>query len=73
MKVGDLAMFIDEGRYAKWFYGRLGIVENTTAPPNSSQRGSCRIRWLEPVRYFDGYATVSDFGWDMFEIYNETR
>jgi hypothetical protein len=69
MRVGDIVMFIDEGLYAKWFYGQLGIVEKTT-----ERTRTCRVKWLQPVRYFDRYASVSDFGWDKFEGYqNESR
>ena len=30
MKKGDLVMFIDEGTYAKWFYGQMAEVINYT-------------------------------------------
>jgi len=69
MCAGDIVMFIDEGRYAKWFYGRLGIVESST-----EKTRSCRVRWLDPVKYFDRYTAISDFGWNYFEGYqDETR
>jgi len=63
MKAGDLVMFIDEGTYAKWFFGKMAIVEKATPG-----KRSCRVRWLEPVKYFDRYTTISDFGWDSFEV-----
>jgi len=66
MKVDDLVMFIDEGCYAKWFYGQLGICESS-----SPEKKSCRVRWLQPVKYFQSYSTYSDFGWDKFEVHNE--
>ena len=66
MKVGDVVMFIDEGRYAKWFYGKLGVVEKSTP-----EKKSCRVRWIEPVLYHERYATVSDFGWDKFDGYQD--
>ena len=63
MKKGDLVMFKPEGTYAKWFGGQFAICENS-----SPDKKSCRVRWLEPVKYFSRYTTVSDFGWDRFEI-----
>ncbi|HIK67451.1 MAG TPA: hypothetical protein EYF95_05725 [Flavobacteriales bacterium] len=66
MCVGDIVMFIDEGRYAKWFYGKLGIVEQST-----ERTRSCRVRWLNPVKYFDSYTPISDFGWKYFEGYQD--
>lgn len=68
MKVGDLVMFVDEGTYAKWFYGQLAICESST-----EEKKSCRVRWLQPVKYYDRYTTISDFGWDKFEIYNDDQ
>ena len=65
MKVGDLVMFADKGRYAKWFFGHFAVVESAT-----EKTQSCRVRWLTPVKYFNNYTSVSDFGWDKFEICN---
>lgn len=64
MKVGDLVMFVDEGTYAKWFYGKLAICEKS-----SPDKQACRVRWLDPVKYFDRHATISDFSWDKFKNY----
>ena len=66
MEVGDLVMFVHEGRYAKWFYGKLGVCESSTL-----KHKSCRVRWLQPVKYYNGYTSVSDFHWDKFKIYND--
>ena len=66
MKVGDLVMFVDEGRYAKWFYGQLGICESS-----KPEKKACRVRWLQPVKYFNSFTSKSDFGWDKFEVYDE--
>lgn len=63
MKAGDIVMFIDEGRYAKWFYGAIGVCEKST-----EKTRSCRVRWLEPVKYFHRYTSYSDFGWDNFQV-----
>ena len=66
MKVGDLVMFTDKGRYAKWFFGQLGEVQSCGYSSNGKLH--CRVKWLQPVKYFDGFATVSDFGADKFEV-----
>jgi hypothetical protein len=69
VKVGDLVMFNNtESRYAKWFFGQFGIV--VTIP---NQHQYCRVTWLQPVRYFDGFSTYSDFCADDFEVYDESR
>ncbi len=69
MQVGEVVMFVGQGRYAKWFYGKLGICEKTTP-----KKKSCRVRWLEPVLYHGKYTSVSDFMWKNFEGYqNESR
>ena len=69
MKIGDLVMFNDvKSRYANWFFGKFAVVEE--ASPKSK---TCRVRWLKPVKYYDRLATVSDFGWDNFEVYDEGR
>ena len=59
-EIGDLVMFKPEGRYAKWFGGRLAVIESL------SDNGHCRVKWLTPVKYYDNWATVSDFGLDRF-------
>jgi len=66
MKVGDLVMFNDEGTYAKWFYGKFGVVESA-----SEKARACRVRWLSPVEYFGKYTSISDFRWDYFEVCDE--
>ncbi len=66
MKAGDLVMFVDEGRYAKWFYGKLGSCEKST-----EKTKSCRVRWLRPVEYHGRHTSISDFGWDMFKNYGK--
>ena len=70
MKVGDLVMFVDNGTYAKWFYGQLGIVENFT-PVGSDGKSHCRVAWLNPVKYFDKFTTTSDFSADKFQVCEE--
>ncbi len=66
MKVGDLVMFTCNGTYAKWFYGKMGICENS-----SPEKKSCRVRWLEPVEYHGRFTSCSDFSWDRFEVHSE--
>ena len=71
MKVGDMVMFTDEGRYAKWFYGQLAEIIHYS-PVGSDGKAHCRVRWLQPVEYFGRYAQISDFSVDKFEgIKNE--
>ena len=69
MKVGDLVMFVEEGTYAKWFYGKFGVVESSKE--KAPGEGACRVRWLTPVEYFGKYTSISDFGWDSFEVCSE--
>jgi len=69
MKVGDVVMFIDEGRYAKWFYGQLAIVESANC--TIDDKLYCRVRWVQPVKYFESNAFVSDFAADKFEVFGE--
>jgi len=73
MKVGDIVMFIDEGTYAKWFFGQIAIVEKYSGKVGTDGKYHCRVRWIQPVRYFDRMATVSNFCADKFEVYNESR
>ena len=67
MEVGSLVMFVDKGRYAKWFFGRLAEVTNYT-PKRVNGRASCRVKWLEPLKYHDRYTSISDFSADHFEV-----
>ena len=75
MKVGDLVMFNNtESRYAKWFYGQFGIVKSCSSLPKGSLATKhCRVTWLQPVRYFDGFSTYSDFSASDFEVCDESR
>ena len=67
MKVGDAVMFTCKGTYSKWFYGQLAIVESYTEK-GSDGKAHCRVRWMNPVRYFDRFTTMSDFCADKFEV-----
>ena len=66
MKEGDLVMFIDEGRYAKWFYGQLGIVDSCSYTKEGKLH--CRVSWLQPVKYFESMTLTSDFPADNFKV-----
>ena len=66
MKIGDVVMFVDTGRYAQWFFGQLGRVKRFT-PTAADGKAYCHIEWLQPVKYFDSEVTVSNFSADKFE------
>ena len=67
MKIGDVVMFTNKGRYAKWFFGQLAIVENYT-PVGSDGKAHCRVRWMNPVPYHGKLTSISDFCADNFEV-----
>ena len=67
MKAGDLVMFIDDGRYAKWFFGKFAEVVNYT-PVGRDGKAHCRVKWVNPVKYYDSHATISDFHAEKFQI-----
>ena len=71
MKEGDLVMFKPEGTYAKSFGGKLAIVESCSYAKDGKLH--CRVRWIQPVKYFDKYSTISDFAADRFEIFDGGR
>jgi hypothetical protein len=72
MKIGDLVMFSNsESTYAKWFFGQLAEIQTCNYAKDGKLH--CRVKWLQPVKYRDSYATISDFGAYNFEVYNESR
>lgn len=72
MKVGDVVMFTDiTCRYAKWFYGQVAIAESVSRAIDGHQH--CRVRWIQPVEYYDMYARISDFNVSKFEETYEDR
>jgi len=75
MKVGDVVIFNNiKSIYAKWFYGQIGIVESYSERKDEIElRRSCRVAWLQPVRYYDGFTTYSDFSASDFEAHDENR
>ena len=72
MKRGDVVMFTDKGRYARWFFGQLGVI---TSGPSLSKTGEkhIRVQWIQPVPYHDSKTTVSDFAASKFEVANEAQ
>lgn len=68
MKVGDVVTFVDGGMYAKWFFGKIAVVENVSI--NSKGEKHCRVKWIVPVRYHDRWTDFSDFKADNFEVYD---
>jgi len=67
MNIGDIVMFDDYGRYAKWFFGRFARIVHYT-PKGADGRPYCRVEWLTPVKYHDQLTTVSDFSADKFTV-----
>ncbi|MDB4337600.1 hypothetical protein OAA09_01120 [bacterium] len=70
MRPGDIVMFTDKGTYARWFYGQLAVVVNYTACGADGQ-AHCRVRWLQPVKYFDRFTSTSDFRCSFFSMSGE--
>ena len=71
MKVGDIVFWNNaESTYAKWFFGQFAEVQSVSY----NKRGElhCRVKWLQPVKYFDKFTTISDFGAKNFGVTNET-
>jgi hypothetical protein len=74
MKIGDIVMYIDKGRYAKWFWGCLAtVISYTPTHPHDTRSGSCRVQWMVPVEYHGRKSTISDFGENHFEVISEGR
>jgi len=70
-KVGDIVMFKPTGKYGKWFGGKLGTIERISYSKNGKLY--FRVRWLEPVKYYDEYTPWSEFQADRFEIWDGGR
>lgn len=67
MKIGDVVMFTDMGRYAKWFYGRIGAITHISSSRDGKKH--CRVQWITgPVEYHDRLTPYSDFPLSYFEI-----
>lgn len=64
-------MFIDEGSYAQWFWGKIGELQNIRT--NSAGVDYCRVSWLNPVLYFGKYTSVSSFKLSNFEVYKSGK
>ena len=63
VKVGDLVQYVSQDRlYSKWFYSHLAEVQSI------SKNGYCRVKWLQPVIYYDNVTVTSDFAVEKFEV-----
>ena len=69
MRVGDIVMFVDDGNYAKYFWGQIGTVERYTQKGHDG-KSHCRVRWIQPVPYFGRNTSVSDFPAAYFKTVN---
>jgi hypothetical protein len=67
MDIGNIVMFTDEGRYAKYFFGQLAEVSSSSIS-KSSGKEHVRVKWKFPVKYHDSYTTTSDFSADKFTL-----
>jgi hypothetical protein len=67
MNIGDLVMFVDEGRYSKYFFGQIGTVERYTSK-GCDGNAHCRVRWIQPVPYHGRNTNMSDFQADCFKV-----
>ena len=50
MKVGDIVMFVDEGNYKEYFYGKIGKVARSNV--NKSGEQYVNVLWLHPLKYY---------------------
>ena len=66
MKPGNIVMFVDEGRYARWFWGQLGTVVD--ARVNKKGEEYCRVQWVQPALYHDSHTTYSSFRANCFKV-----
>lgn len=70
MKVGDAVMFTNQNsRYAKWFLGQIGEIQSYGYDSFGCLHLS--IKWMQPIEYFNEFATISNFAAKNFEVYNE--
>lgn len=67
MEIGNIVMFTDKGTYAKYFFGQLAEVISRSIS-KSTGKEHVRVKWNAPVKYYDSYATVSDFSADKFTL-----
>ena len=66
MKIGDLVMFVDNGTYAKWFWGQLAVVERVSQASDGNWH--CRVNWIQPVNYHGRTTSFSDFRVNKFKV-----
>lgn len=67
MDIGNIVIFTDEGRYAKYFFGQFAEVISSSIS-KSTGKEHVRVKWRLPVRYFDRHSTISDFSADKFTL-----
>jgi len=67
MKIGDIVMFTDTGNYAKYFFGQFAKVTSRSISKSTGEE-YVRVKWKQPVKYFDSYTTISDFPSDNFTL-----
>jgi hypothetical protein len=65
INVGDAVMFKPAGTYAKWFGGHIGFIESISY--GSDGKWHCRVRWMNPVKYYDSCSSISDFCLNRFQ------
>ncbi len=68
MGIGDVVMFKPEGRYGKWFGGKLATI--IKEKKNSKGKLYYRVCWITPVLYHGDYATMSSFSADHFALFS---
>lgn len=69
MKVGDIVMFIDEGSYKEYFYGKIGKVARSNV--NKSGEQYVNVLWFHPVKYYESYTESSSFKASKFKLMKE--
>ena len=69
MKVGDTVMFVDEGRYKEWVYGKIGEV--AVSRVNSAGKQYVNVLWHSPVKYFGKHTSNSSFRASWFKLMSE--
>lgn len=65
-------MFVCEGTYAKWFWGKYGVITSCSNKIAADGKTHCAVEWIIPVEYFDSYTCASHFSQDKFKIVGAT-
>ena len=64
-------MFVCEGTYAKWFWGKYGVITSCSDKIAADGKKHCAVEWLEPVEYHGKLTGVSHFAQNKFKVYRE--